>query len=304
MNSIKNTDIITIFGGEEITLGYLINKLAKTGAKINFIQPNDKLKNKYTLCGFPGQITCIKSNDQDALIAKIIKNSTHIINLVNIFHETKRQNYIDAHEILPEKIARYCHQYKIKKFIHVSTLGIDKIKNSNYCKTRLVGEKNVLREYPNTIIIRPSIAFGEKTGIFHLLHQIIKFSLFIPITNSNTKLQPIYAGDIANAINYCTETESENYFGKVLEIAGPEVITLKQIVKQLLQISNTKRIIINIPHSIAKLMLLPLRFWPKPIFTSDQLDLLKHSNTLTKENFLNEAAIKPSFLNMKLKKYR
>ena len=72
---------------------------------------------------------------------------------------------------------------------------------------------------------------------------------------------------------------NKNINEKIIECIGPQVFTFKEIIKILLKSLNKKRLIINLPLPIAKLMAKTIEtMTPNPVFTMDQLNLLKYDN--------------------------
>ena len=168
----------------------------------------------------------------------------------------------------------------------------------------MLGEKWVLREFPKAIIIRPSIIFGAEDKFINFFAKIINYSYLTPlIGGGSTKLQPIYVGDVATIINYCLKSNRSDLLGKVLEIGGPEVLTLKKIIQIILKTRKSKRVLLKVPYSLAKLLILPLQLLPNPQFTANQIELLKYDNIVKKENFINKVLKNPSILESKIKQY-
>ena len=148
------------------------------------------------------------------------------------------------------------------------------------------GEEGVKSEFPDTVIVRPSVVFGKRDGFTNLFSDMSKFSPFLPILGTpaisrknlvpkidfdqKVKFQPVYVGDLVKfLVNTCT------FKKKTYDIAGPTIQSFEQIFKIILSVKNRKRFLIPIPFFIAKVMAFFFEFFPKPPLTRDQVTLLK-----------------------------
>ena len=84
------------------------------------------------------------------------------------------QSFENCHSLGPKNIADLSAKYKVEKFIHFSSIGADIESDSKYQQSKGLGEKNIQKSYPNTIIIRPSIVFGPGDGFFSVQAKLLK----------------------------------------------------------------------------------------------------------------------------------
>ena len=90
-----------------------------------------------------------------------------------------------------------------------------------------------------------------------------------------TNFSPIHVIDLVNIILEMIKIKEENL---ILECIGPEVLSFKEIIQNLLISLNKKRILFPLPFPIASLTAKILQLLPKPLLTEDQLKLLKYDN--------------------------
>ena len=196
---------------------------------------------------------------------------------MGILYESKRGNTFDnIHSIFPSLLAKLCKEYNLKQFIHLSALGINEATDSEYAKSKLIGETNILKNFPLVTILRPSIVYSVDdnftTNFMSLLKKLPVFPLYY---NGKTKFMPIHCDDLTNVIHHVI---SNNVQSKIIECIGPEILSFKDILKKLLNLIGKKRALIPLPLVFARLSALFLELLPKPLLTQDQLRLLRHDN--------------------------
>lgn len=183
-------------------------------------------------------------------------------------------------------ISKFCAEYKIENLVHVSALGIDEAIDSEYAKSKLDGEKEVKKNFQKALIIRPSIVYSVDDNFTTLFMTLLNRLPFFPLYyKGNTRFSPIHCADMAEIISTIIE---KNINSQTIECIGPEQITFKEIVKNLLESINKKRILVPVPLFLANLFAFFLELMPNPLLTKDQIKLLKYDNIETgnfKTNF-------------------
>jgi len=296
MATISSKDTILIFGGTGFIGSYLIRRLAKTHAKIILACRNVESNSSVKICGAVGQISLLKINTNNLQeIDNAVAKANYVINLVGIMFEDKKNKFMSIHATLAHNIAKSSSKHRVKSLVHMSALGTDRAKTSRYAASKSQGEKLVLQAYPNAIIIRPSVVFGPEDKFINLFHKISKLSPFIPlIGGGHAKMQPVYVADVAEAISLALCIEPSATTSRILELAGPKIYSLYSLISYIVRCSNLNRVFLHIPFSIAKLTAILLQYLPSPIFTVDQVELLKYDNILHGKNGLKELGIKPT----------
>ncbi len=278
-----------IFGGSGQIGRHLIRKLTKNNIKVTVVTRNIHQKSYIIKTqGNAGYIDIVESNIYDEKkIRNLFSKADLCINLIGILFEKKRGNtFHNIHTVFPSLLAKLSKEYKLKNFIHLSALGINDAKESNYAKSKLDGEKNILNNFPLATILRPSIVYSVDdnftTNFMTLLSRLPIFPLYY---SGKTKFTPIHCSDLTDVIYYII---SKNINSKIVECVGPEVITFKNIIERLLKLINKKRILFPMPLPIASISAKIFQLFPNPLLTEDQLRLLKYDNILSnkyKNNF-------------------
>ena len=295
-----------IFGGSGQIGRNLIRKLTKGNYKVTVVTRNIHQKSYIIKTqANAGYIDIVESNifDEDK-IRKLFQKADICINLIGILFEKKNGNtFKNIHTIFPSLLAKLCKEYNIKHFIHLSALGINEAIDSDYAQSKLIGEEEILKNFPLTTIIRPSIVYSVDdnftTNFMTLLNRLPFFPLYY---KGKTKFAPIHCSDLTDVILYVI---SNSVYSKIIECIGPEIITFKEIIQKLLILIGKKRILLPLPLIIGNSMAKIFEYMPNPILTRDQLKLLKYDNVASNKYKTNFDIGVPSlrYFDKEVKKY-
>ena len=267
-----------IFGGSGQIGRHLIRKLTKNNYRVTVVTRNIHQKGHIIKTqGNAGFINIVEANIFDETkIKKLFEEADICINLIGILFEKRGNSFKNIHTLFPSILAKLCKQYNLKHFIHLSALGINEATDSKYAKTKMDGEKEILKNFSLSTILRPSIVYSVDdnftTNFMTLLNRLPIFPLYY---SGRTKFMPIHSSDLVNVIFNVT---SQNIYSQIIECVGPETITFRQILEKLLFLINKKRLLVTFPFPLAKLSAKFFQLFPKPLLTEDQLTLLKYDN--------------------------
>ena len=268
-----------IFGGSGQVGRHLVRKLTKNNIRVTVVTRNIHQKSYIIKTqGNAGYIDIVEANIYDEKkLRELFKNADICINLIGILYEKKGgNNFNNIHTIFPSLLAKLCKEYNLDSFIHLSALGINEAIDSEYAKSKLAGEKNILSNFPKATILRPSVVYSIDdnftTNFMTLLSRLPIFPLYY---SGKSKFMPIHCSDLTDVIYHII---SNSINSKIIECVGPEVLSLREIIENLLSLINKKRILIPFPLVLAKLSAKLFQLFPKPLLTEDQLRLLKYDN--------------------------
>ncbi len=278
---------VLMFGGSGMVGRHLIRKLTKNNHLVTVVTRNLHKKGAILkLGGNPGYVDVIEANvfDEDQL-NNLFKDKDICINLVGILFEKNRNTFENIHVNFPAILSKKCYEYKLKQFIHISALGVEKALDSKYAKSKLEGEKNIITNFSKSTILRPSVIFGIDDNFSCKLLTLLSLLPVFPLYfNGKTKFSPIHVTEICEIILNVIE---KNIFYEIIECVGPEELSFKEIIKKLLNSIDKKRLLIPLPIQIAKIIAFLFEKFPKPLITRDQLNLLKYDNILSGKNKSN-----------------
>ena len=274
---------VLIFGGSGQIGRHLIRRLTNKNYLVTVVTRNlHKKGTVLRLGGNPGYVEIIEANifDEEKL-NDLFKDKDICINLVGIISENKKNKFKNIHTYFPTLLSKKCEEFKLKQFVHISALGVDKAKDSKYAKSKLEGEKNILENFSKTTILRPSVVYSVDdnftTNLMTLLSLLPVFPLYY---EGKTKFSPIHVSELCEII---LEIIEKCIIEKIVECVGPEELSFKEILERLLFLIDKKRILFNLPLFLAKIIIFFLEKLPKPLITQDQLTLLKYDNVISNE---------------------
>jgi len=295
-----------IFGGSGQIGRNLIRKLTKNNYRVTVVTRNTHQKGYIIKTqGNAGFIEIVESSIFDEKKLRLLFEKTDLcINLIGILFEKRRGNtFNNIHTVFPSILAKLCKEYNFKQFIHLSALGINDAKDSNYAKSKLAGEENIKKNFPLVTILRPSVVYSVddnfSTNFMTLLNRLPIFPLYY---SGKTKFMPIHCSDLTDIILHVI---SKNIYSKTIECVGPDTMTFKEILINLLELIGKKRLLFPLPLPLAKLSAKLFQLLPYPLLTEDQLRLLKYDNVTSGKFSTNADIGVPSlrYFNDEVKKY-
>ncbi len=305
-----NTDkIIGIFGGTGFLGHNIVQSLAKEGYRIKIITRHPQSAYDLKLFGTVGQITPFYCDykDEDS-INNAVAGCDYVVNLIGILYQKNKHGFKRAHVDIPQMIATACKAKHVQRYVHISALSCDKGSDdikSKYAKSKFEGEQAVTKAFEKTTILRPSVVFGPDDSFFNMFAKLATFLPALPlIGGGKTKFQPVYVGDIAQAVTKIIKDPTNQFAGHIYELGGPEVVTFKEIYEILLLQTNRDRALITIPWKIAKVQGAIMGLLPHPPLTLDQVKSLKIDNIINgDEKTLTDLGIKPTAMDSILPSY-
>ena len=287
---IANERIITVFGGSGFLGRYVVRALAQRGWRIRVATRRPDLAIHLQPLGRVGQIHAVQANLRyPASLSAALRGSEAAVNLVGILFEQGRQNFEAVHTFGARAIARAAKEHGLSQLVHVSAIGADPASGSIYARTKGRAEAAIREVVPDTVVLRPSVLFGPEDQFFNRFASIARVSPVLPlIGGGDTKMQPAYVGDVAEAVARVLEGAAKP--GETYELGGPEVKTFRELMAYVCQVSGRRRALLPLP---AKLMHYPALFSEilnsitlgalpsELLLTRDQLKLLEMDNVVS-----------------------
>ena len=316
--------IATVFGGSGFLGRHIVKRLAAQGytvrAAVRDVENAMHLKPN----GNPGQIILQACNVRNPeMVADAVQGADVVINATGILWQWSKQTFGSVHVDGASNIAGACSDAGIENFVHISALGADEKSESEYGRTKAAGEKAVLDEYPGATILRPSIIFGPNDGFFNKFAGVMRFTPALPVIGSplipevkfengeldinlygdgGAKLQPVYVGDVADAVMNCIDNTDAK--GKTYELGGPEVMSFMGVMKRLLKHTERKRFLAPVAYPFAKILGGIIGFLPKPLLTGDQITMLQAGSVVSKGALtLEDLGVEPTLADVILPTY-
>jgi NADH dehydrogenase len=232
------------------------------------------------LKGDVGQVGLVNlSIGDESMLPAFVANNDTVVNLAGILHEGGTQRFDMVHHVGPARLARLAREAGAERFVHLSAIGAEARSASAYARTKAAGEEAVRDAFPTATILRPSIVFGPEDQFFNRFATLATISPVLPLIGGETRFQPVYVGDVADAVVRCIDDLA--IAGRTYELGGPKVYTFRALVELLLEQIRRKRILIDIPFGLAALQARLMSILPNPPLTPDQVEMLKRDNVVS-----------------------
>lgn len=277
--------LATIFGGSGFVGRYATRELAHRGWRIRAACRRPDLAGHLQPMGAVGQIHPVQANLRyPESVAAVIAGAKVVVNSVGVLSPSGRQNFKALHVDGPRAIAKASKEAGVERLIHISAIGADAKSPASYARSKAEGEAAVLEEFPDAIILRPSIVFGPEDEFFNRFAALARISPFLPVIGGGrTRFQPIYVADLATAIANVAEGAGKP--GSIYELGGPEQLSFKQLLDRTKEWSGRNVGDMRMTFWMAKLH--ALLTWPLPNsmrpLTLDQVRMLQIDNVVSAE---------------------
>src|SRR5437879_6150929 len=273
--------LVTVFGGSGFLGRHVVRALCKRDYRIRVAVRRPELAGHLQPGGKVGQVHAVQANLRyPASVEAAMRDSSIAINLVGILAESGAQTF-DAVQAKGAETVAKAAQAAGARMVHVSAIGADENSASHYARAKAAGEKAVLSAVPSATILRPSVVFGPEDQFTNRFAALARMSPVLPLIGGGaTRMQPVYAGDVATAAADAVDGKTKP--GATYELGGPEVLTLREIIEIILAITERNRMLVPLPFGLAKLQALFLQFAPGALkLTPDQVVLLQSDNVVS-----------------------
>lgn len=273
--------LVTIFGGSGFLGRHVIRALAKRDYRIRVGVRRPELAGHLQPLGRVGQIHAVQANLRyPASVQAAARGASVVVNLVGILSEGGAQTFDAVQAKGAETMARTASEIGAR-VVHVSAIGADANSTSRYARAKAAGEAAVLAAAPAATILRPSVVFGPEDHFTNRFAGLARISPVLPLIGGGlTKLQPVYVGDVANAIADAVDGKTRP--GATYELGGPEVMTMREIIEAIVKITYRDTMLVSLPFPLAKLQAFFLQFAPGDLkLTPDQVELLRSNNVVS-----------------------
>lgn len=282
-------ELVVVFGGSGFVGRQVVRALAKRGKRVRIAMRRPHLGHELRVMGDVGQIQLVQANVRfPQSVEAALEGADAVVNLVGVLHESGKQNFEAMHVEAARTIAEAAAKRGITRIVHMSALGAAP-KGARYAKSKYQGERAVIEAAPSATILRPSIVFGLEDSFFNRFGAMAQTAAAIPvfgglplIGGGKTKFQPIFVGDLADAV--CAALDKREAQGRVYELGGPRTYTFKELMQFIRSETQRNVPLIPLPFFLARPLgfLLEWGFKLVPFadapITSDQVSMLKRDN--------------------------
>lgn len=279
--------LVTIFGGSGFLGRQVARLMARKGWRVRVAvrRPDEALFTR--TYGAVGQVQPVLCNIRDELsVRAAMSDADAVVNCVNILNPKGKSSFKSVFEEGAEHIARLSAEMGVARIVHISGIGVDPESDSPYIAGKARGEAAVLRHRPDAVVLRPSVMFGPGDSFYNRFAAMTRFGPLLPVVGARVRMQPVFVDDVALAAvkGACGEAAPGIY-----ELGGPDVLTTREIVDQVLRATMRRRGVVNLPFWVAGLgarilgavQVLTGGLFTNRLLTRDQVALLRRDNVVS-----------------------
>ena len=272
-------DVATVFGGSGFIGRYVVWRLARAGKTVRVAVRDTEGALFLKTSGGIGQIVPLHAPvTDDAAVKRAVAGADCVVNLVGVLAESRAASFQAIHVDGAARIAAAAAAADVVRLVHVSAIGADPASPSRYAASKGNGEAAVRAAFPGATILRPSIVFGPEDNFFNRFAGMTRIMPFMPVIEGATRMQPVYVGDVADAV--LAALQSDAAVGKTYELGGPKVWLFVDLLAYILKVTGRDLALVNMPVPLVRLQACLLEHLPGKLLTRDQLTLLARDNVV------------------------
>lgn len=270
---------LLILGGTGFVGRHVCEKVERLKCRVTV--PTRRLANARAVLMLP-MVTPIEADVYDAgSLARLVAGHDAVVNLVGVLHGDEAR-FARVHAEFPAQVARACVSAGVRRVVHLSALGADLEAPSMYQRSKARGEQNLLQfsSQLDLTILRPSVMFGRDDRFLNLFAKLNQRFPMIPLAGAQSKLQPVWVQDVAEAILRCVSGRAS--IGRSYELAGPRVWTMRGLVELAGRLVGWPRTVVELSDKVGQWQARLLELAPgEPMMSRDNLASLKVDNVAT-----------------------
>jgi NADH dehydrogenase len=265
--------LITVLGGGGFLGRYVVQRLLARGARVRVAQREPRAATFLKPLGGLGQTQFVACDVRDAAsVARALQDSDAVINLAGAFDDMQAVQADGAGHV-----ATAAKAAGARALVHVSAIGADSESASAYGRSKGDGEAAVRAAFANASILRPSILFGREDHFINRFASMMRLSPVVPVIAPRTKFQPVYVGDVADAVVAALGVDAP---GQTYELGGPQVLTMGELLRWIADATGRNPLFVDVPDVVASALATGLGWAPGAPITKDQWLMLQHDNVV------------------------
>lgn len=278
--------LVTIYGGSGFVGRHIAWVMARQGWRVRVAvrRPNQALFVR--TYGVVGQVEPVACNIRDEVsVRAAMVGADAVVNCVGIMVRQRGNTFAAVQDEGAGRIARLAAEMGVAQLVHVSAIGADPQSDSHYAASKGRGEAAILAAFPEAVILRPSVIFGKDDSFYNKLAGIASMSPVVPVVGARSRVQPVHVGDVAEAAALAAQGKAAP---GTYELGGPDILTMREINRQILAVIGRRRLVIGMPRWIARILASVLDavqfvsagLISNSVLTRDQVRLLAHDNVV------------------------
>ena len=223
-----------------------------------------------------------------------------VVNAISLYVEHGSETFHSVHVEAAARIASVARRVGAKRLVHLSGIGADAASSSPYIRSRGEGEAAVQAAFPGAVIVRPAVMFAQDDSFLTTILRLLRVLPAYPIFgDGRTRLQPVYADDVAAAITQLLRQSKKP--SPIYELAGPRVYSYEELVRTIARAAGLRPVLMRTPFALWDAVAGLAEILPHPPLTRNQVELMQIDTTASDDlPGLRELGISPRSLEEEL----
>ncbi len=285
---------VTVFGGTGFLGRRVVHHLRETGATV-------RIASRHPPKAEGDNVKQIAADARDERsVEAAIAGADGVVNAISLYVENGSDTFQSVHVETAARIARIARRIGVKRVVHVSGIGADAASPSPYIRSRGEGEAAVQAAFPGAIIIRPAVMFAQNDSFLTTILRLLRVLPAYPIFgDGKTRLQPVYADDVAAAITQLLRQSKKP--SPIYELAGPRVYSYEELLRTIARAAGLRPVLMRTPFALWDAVAGLAEILPHPPLTRNQVELMQIDTTASDDlPGLRELGISPRSLEEEL----
>ena len=201
-----------------------------------------------------------------------------MVNAISLYVEHGSETFHSVHVEAAARIASVARRVGAKRLVHLSGIGADAASPSPYIRSRGEGEAAVQAAFPGAVIIRPAVMFAQDDSFLTTILRLLRVLPAYPIFgDGRTRLQPVYADDVAAAITQLLRQSKKP--SPIYELAGPRVYSYEELLRTIARTAGLRPVLMRTPFALWDAVAGLAEILPHPPLTRNQVELMQIDTT-------------------------
>lgn len=282
--------VVAVFGGDGFIGRYVVRALLRRGARVRIVSRDPRGGVFLRTQGGIGQTQFVAADvTRPETVARALIGASRAVYLVGVLKGDFERLHVDG----ARNVAQAARDAGLDALVHVSAIGADPASASAYGRSKGDGETAVRDAFPRATILRPSVVFGREDQFINRFADLIRLLPIVPVIGGTTRFQPVYVGDVADAIA-ASLADPVAFGGRTFELGGPEVIDMAALNRWIGAATGRRRPFVPVPARIASMMATASNYLPGIPITRDQWLMLQSDNVVTGVDGLAATGVTPT----------
>lgn len=272
MSTIEASQTVTVFGGTGFLGSRVVKALLEAGYQVRVTARNPER------IPHPGALSVVADIRDDLAVQRAVEGAWAVINAVSLYQEKGGLTFKAVHVDGAARLAEFAAKAGVSQLLHVSGIGVRDDSESAFVRARAEGEREVQQAFPTATILRPSVMIDCNAGFLKVLSDLARFPLVPLFGDGNTRLQPAWAVDVANAMRVILQ--GEEFHGRTLELGGGAIYRYREALELVAAALGRRPKLIPMSFAFWKPLVTAMQHLPRPPITLDQLILMQDDNVV------------------------